>query len=127
MAARDLRIDAYIVRSAEFAMPILEHLRSMVRAACREVEETRKWSMPHVDDRGEMMCSMAAFKGHAVFAFRKGALAPWRACAPGHRRECVQGVQDAKQGATRTRRITTTVGQVVLATSQNWRYDSDGP
>lgn len=127
MAARDPRINAYIARSAEFAKPILEHLRAAVRAACLEVEETMKWSMPHVDDRGEMMCSMAAFKRHAVFAFRKGALATWRAHAPSHRRECVQGVQDAKQGATRTRRIATTIGQAVLGRSPNWRYASDGP
>ena len=47
MAARDPRIDAYIAKSAEFARPILEHLRATVHAACPEVEETLKWSSPH--------------------------------------------------------------------------------
>jgi uncharacterized protein YdeI (YjbR/CyaY-like superfamily) len=74
MATRDPRIDAYIAKSAEFAKPILAHLRAVVHAACPEVEETIKWGMPHFDDRGGMMCSMAAFKGHAVFGFWKGAL-----------------------------------------------------
>lgn len=67
MAKRDPRIDAYIAKSAEFARPILEHLRQVVHVACPDVEETMKWSMPHFDIHGEMMCSMAAFKGRAVF------------------------------------------------------------
>ena len=202
MATRDPRIDAYIAKSAEFAKPILEHLRAVVHVACPDVEETMKWSMPHFDYRGEMMCAMAAFKAHAVFGFwqgalvlgasaqrreamgsfgritsvkelpakrvlvsyvrramalndagikvtravrrrraeavvpadlasalrrTKGALAQWRALAPGHRREYVQWVQDAKQSATRARRIATTVGQVVQGKSQNWRYASGAP
>jgi uncharacterized protein YdeI (YjbR/CyaY-like superfamily) len=38
------------------------------------VEEKMKWSFPHFDYKGEMMCSMAAFKQHAVFGFWKAAL-----------------------------------------------------
>jgi uncharacterized protein YdeI (YjbR/CyaY-like superfamily) len=74
MGKRDLRIDAYIARSAEFAKPILAHIRDIVHAACPEVEETMKWSFPHFDYRGEMMCSMAAFKAHCAFGFWKGSL-----------------------------------------------------
>ena len=33
-----------------------------------------KWSFPHFDYKGEMMCSMAAFNQHAVFGFWKAAL-----------------------------------------------------
>ena len=198
MAKRDPRIDAYIARSAEFAKPILEHLRAVVHAACPDVEETMKWSMPHFDYRGAMMCSMAAFKGHAVFGFWKGALvlcanaqrrdamgsfgritnvkelpakkvlvgyvrkamklndagiklarpkkhktaapampadltaalkkskgawARWQAFSPGHRREYVAWVVEAKQDATRARRIATTVSQVAEGKSQNWKYE----
>ena len=48
MGTRDDRVDAYIARSAEFARPILEHLRALIHAACPEVEETMKWSFPHL-------------------------------------------------------------------------------
>ncbi|MGH8158214.1 MAG: YdeI/OmpD-associated family protein [Rhodanobacter sp.] len=69
MASHDPRIDAYIAKSAEFARPILEHLRAVVHAACPEVEESLKWSFPHFGYKGAMMCSMAAFKQHCSFGF----------------------------------------------------------
>jgi len=69
MASHDPRIDAYIAKSAEFARPILEHLRAVVHAACPEVEETLKWSSPHFGYKGSMMCSMAAFNQHCSFGF----------------------------------------------------------
>jgi uncharacterized protein YdeI (YjbR/CyaY-like superfamily) len=69
MSSHDPRIDAYIAKSAEFARPILEHLREVVHAACPEVEENMKWSFPHFGYKGAMMCSMAAFKQHCGFGF----------------------------------------------------------
>ncbi|MEO6324874.1 MAG: DUF1801 domain-containing protein, partial [Thermoanaerobaculia bacterium] len=42
----DPRFDAYIAKSAEFAQPVLRHLRKLVHEACPEVEETMKWSSP---------------------------------------------------------------------------------
>ena len=51
MATKDSRIDAYIAKSADFAKPILKHLRKVVHAGCPQVEETIKWSMPHFDYR----------------------------------------------------------------------------
>lgn len=74
MGTRDPRVDAYIEKSADFARPILKHLRKIVHTACPEVEETMKWSFPHFDYKGEMMCSMASFKGHCAFGFWKGSL-----------------------------------------------------
>lgn len=73
MGKKDPRVDAYIERSADFAKPILRHLRTVVHAACPDVEETMKWSMPHFDYRG-MFCGMAAFKAHCTFGFWRGAL-----------------------------------------------------
>src|SRR5450432_2902091 len=73
MGTRDARVDAYIARSADFAQPILTHLREVVHAACPDVEEAMKWSFPHFLYKG-MLCSMAAFKQHAAFGFWKGAL-----------------------------------------------------
>ena len=70
MGTRDKRIDAYIRRQADFARPILQHLREVVHEACPEVVETLKWSMPSFEYKG-LLCGMAAFKQHAVFGFWK--------------------------------------------------------
>jgi uncharacterized protein YdeI (YjbR/CyaY-like superfamily) len=69
----DPRIDAYIAKSAPFARPILEYLRSVVHTACPAVEESIKWGMPSFVYRGKLMCGMAAFKQHATFGFWQGA------------------------------------------------------
>ncbi|HMO81091.1 MAG TPA: YdeI/OmpD-associated family protein [Pyrinomonadaceae bacterium] len=73
MPTTDPRIDAYIEKSAEFAQPILKHLRKLVHKACPDVEETMKWSMPHFDFKGPL-CNMAAFKKHCAFGFWKQTL-----------------------------------------------------
>ncbi len=73
MGKKDPRVDAYIEKSADFAKPILRHIRSVVHAACPEVEETLKWSFPHFVHQG-MLCHMAAFKAHCKFGFWKRAL-----------------------------------------------------
>ena len=70
----DPRIDAYIDRQADFAKPILRHLRETVHAACPDCEETLKWSSPTFMYRGEMLAGMAAFKQHATFGFWRGSL-----------------------------------------------------
>jgi uncharacterized protein YdeI (YjbR/CyaY-like superfamily) len=69
----DKRIDDYISKSADFAKPILNHLRKIIHVACPQVEETIKWGFPHFGYKG-MMCSMAAFKQHCAFGFWKAAL-----------------------------------------------------
>jgi uncharacterized protein YdeI (YjbR/CyaY-like superfamily) len=73
VGTRDTRIDAYIAKSADFARPILTHIRDVVHGACPDVEETMKWSFPHFQYKG-MLCSMAAFKEHCSFGFWKGSL-----------------------------------------------------
>ena len=70
----DPRIDAYIDRQADFAKPILRHIRDVVHAACPDCEEGMKWSSPHFLYRGEMLAGMAAFKQHATFGFWRGSL-----------------------------------------------------
>lgn len=72
--AKDKRIDAYIAKSADFAKPILKHFRELVHKACPDVEETMKWSFPHFDYKGGVMCSMAAFKQHCAVSFWKASL-----------------------------------------------------
>ena len=73
MGAHDPRVDAYIDASADFARPILAHLRAVVHDACPDVEETIKWGFPHFTRHG-IVCSMASFKAHCAFGFWKGAL-----------------------------------------------------
>lgn len=73
MAKKDERIDAYIEKSADFAKPILTHIRKLVHEACPEIEETMKWSMPFFDYKGTV-CNMAAFKQHCSFGFWKASL-----------------------------------------------------
>jgi uncharacterized protein YdeI (YjbR/CyaY-like superfamily) len=66
-------VDAYIARSAPFAQPILEYIRSVVHEACPDVEETVKWSMPHFMYHG-ILGGMSAFKAHCAFGFWKRGL-----------------------------------------------------
>jgi uncharacterized protein YdeI (YjbR/CyaY-like superfamily) len=73
MGTRDPRIDAYIEKSADFAKPILRHIREVVHSAVPDVEETLKWSMPTFM-HGGILCGMAAFKQHAAFNLWKGSL-----------------------------------------------------
>jgi uncharacterized protein YdeI (YjbR/CyaY-like superfamily) len=73
MAQKDPRIDAYIAKSADFAQPVLRHLRELVHRVCPDVQETMKWSAPHFMYKG-MLCGMASFKTHCTFGFWKGSL-----------------------------------------------------
>jgi uncharacterized protein YdeI (YjbR/CyaY-like superfamily) len=73
LGQKDPRVDAYISKAADFAKPILEEIRARVHAACPDVEETIKWSMPAFDYKGPL-CGMAAFKQHCVFGFWKSPL-----------------------------------------------------
>ena len=73
MPTLDPRVAAYIERSAEFARPILNHIRKLVHNACPDITETMKWSFPHFDHKGTV-CSMASFKQHCAFGFWKQSL-----------------------------------------------------
>ena len=73
MATTDPFVDEYIEKSKDFAKPILNHIRSLVHAACPDVVETKKWSFPHFDYKG-MMCSVASFNEHCAFGFWKQSL-----------------------------------------------------
>jgi uncharacterized protein YdeI (YjbR/CyaY-like superfamily) len=68
----DPRIDAYIAKQADFARPILDHLRRLVHEAVPEAEETIKWGMPFFTLKGRPLANMAAFKAHAAFGLWQG-------------------------------------------------------
>ena len=74
MPTTDARIDAYIDKKAEFAKPIMKHLRQLVHKACPDVQETIKWGMPFFDYKGSVLCCIAAFKEHCSFSFWKAKL-----------------------------------------------------
>ena len=73
MGKKDPRVDAYISKSADFAQPILTHIRKLVHKADPDMEETVKWGMPSFNHDG-IVCQMAAFKQHCALGFWKGKL-----------------------------------------------------
>ena len=198
MPNRDPRIDAYIEKSADFAKPILTHVRSVIHSACPDVEETIKWGMPHFEYKG-MLGGMAAFKEHCAFGFWKHSLvtgdttkgreamggfgrltkvsdlppkatlasyvkkamqlneenvprpktkspkgprkeipvpdyfvaalkkngkaqAAFDAFSPSHRYEYLEWITDAKQEATRQRRMSQAIKWISEGKARNWRY-----
>lgn len=66
---KDPRVDAYIAGKADFARPILSHLRELIHTRHPEIEEAIKWSMPAFMYKGRPLANMAAFKAHAAFGF----------------------------------------------------------
>jgi hypothetical protein len=73
MPDKDPRIDAYIEKSADFAKPIMTHLRKLIHKASPKINENIKWSMPAFEYKG-LVCGFAAFKQHATFGFWKHSL-----------------------------------------------------
>lgn len=73
MPNKDPRVDAYIEKSADFAKPILTHLRKLIHKASPNVSETVKWSMPAFEYKG-LVCNLASFKQHCAFGFWKQSL-----------------------------------------------------
>jgi len=73
MPNKDPRIDAYIEKSADFAKPIMTHLRRLIHKASPKITENIKWSMPAFEYKG-LVCGFAAFKHHCTFGFWKESL-----------------------------------------------------
>ncbi|WP_457128079.1 YdeI/OmpD-associated family protein [Mucilaginibacter sp. HD30] len=70
MEKYDPRVDAYIEKAADFAKPILLHVRQLVHGAAPQITETVKWGMPFFDYKGPV-CQIASFKQHCAFGFWK--------------------------------------------------------
>lgn len=90
MEKYDERVDSYINSAAEFARPILRHLRALIHEASDEITETIKWGFPHFEYKGTV-CSMASFKAHCAFGFWKSALLADPARILGKEREQAMG------------------------------------
>lgn len=74
MSTRNPKVDQYIAKSAEFARPILTHIREVVHAAAPGIAEEIKWGFPFFTHDGEIVCAMQGFKAHCGLHFWKGAL-----------------------------------------------------
>lgn len=61
-------VDAYIAKSADFARPILRHVRKLMHQGDRRITETIKWGVPAFEHAG-IVAMMAAFKRHVAFGF----------------------------------------------------------
>src|ERR1700678_3393142 len=68
-AATSPKVDAYIAKAAEFAQPLLTHLRGLAHKACPDVVEEIKWSRPFFLHGGVILCNVSAFKQHCSFGF----------------------------------------------------------
>lgn len=71
MAQFNKKVDQYISNSADFAKPILEHLRQIIHDTCPDVEEDIKWGTPHYGYKGDHLVMMAGFKNHCSFSLYK--------------------------------------------------------
>ena len=65
---RNPAVDAYVAKSADFAQPILRHVRALMHRGCPRIEETIKWGVPAFERDG-IVAMMAAFKRHVAFGF----------------------------------------------------------
>ncbi|WP_345777718.1 YdeI/OmpD-associated family protein [Sphingomicrobium clamense] len=65
-------MDAYLAKSADFARPILVHLRERAHAAAPEAAEDIKWGAPAFVANGQILFIMAAFKAHVAVNFWRG-------------------------------------------------------
>jgi uncharacterized protein YdeI (YjbR/CyaY-like superfamily) len=68
------QVTAYLADCAEFARPIMNHLRQLLHATCPSVVEQIKWGILHFDYHGDMMCIFAAHAKHCSFTFFKQAI-----------------------------------------------------
>ncbi len=67
--AKAKNTEEYIANAAEFAQPILRHLRSILLDTLPELEEQIKWQYPCFLYKGKILCHIASFKAHCSFSF----------------------------------------------------------
>lgn len=66
--------DSYAATARPFARAIFTHLRGLIRARCPDATEAIKWSYPHFEYSGDVLCIFAAYNTHCAFTFYKDAL-----------------------------------------------------
>lgn len=68
------KVTEYIGKAADFAQPILNHLRAIIFEACPDAEEDIKWGTPHYGYKGDHLVMMAGFSKHCSFSLYKAEL-----------------------------------------------------
>jgi hypothetical protein len=126
MKNRSPAFNAYIAKAAPFARPILQKLRELFHEACPDIEETMKWSHPHFDYRG-LVGGMAAFKQHVSFGFWKGKLLKdphglFSTMENAGMSGAIEWLTEAKQEATRDKRLATAIEWIAEGKPRNWKY-----
>ena len=58
----------------------------------------------------------------AAFKKNKTAAATWAKFPPGHRREYIEWITDAKRPETRAKRLATTLEWLTAGKPRNWQY-----
>jgi uncharacterized protein YdeI (YjbR/CyaY-like superfamily) len=66
-AGRISAVDAYISKAADFAQPVLRHLREVLHEGAPGVVEEMKWSRPFFVYKGVILGNISAFKEHCSF------------------------------------------------------------
>lgn len=74
MSNQNKKVDEYIFKMADFAKPILTHLRQIIFETCPDVEEDIKWGILHYAYKGDHLVMMAGFKQHCSFSLYKAEL-----------------------------------------------------
>ncbi len=73
MRNKNNRIDEYIENAADFAKPVMHHLRELIHIACPDVIANIKWSTPSFEYKG-LLCGFGAYKNYCMFGFWKSSL-----------------------------------------------------
>ena len=132
MGTRDKRVDAYIAKYADFARPILAHIRDVVHEGCPDVEETIEWGFPNFQSgrsdeaMGQFgrIAKLSELPADVLAALEKTkkAQAAFDRFPPSHKREYVEWIVGAKADETRQRRIARTIEWVAEGKPRNWKY-----
>lgn len=67
--AKAKNTEEYVANAAEFAQPILRHLRSIILDTLPELDEQIKWQYPCFLYKGKILCHFASFKAHCSLGF----------------------------------------------------------
>ena len=65
-------VDAYMAGLSDFARPMIERIRKIIRKSAPQLEEIIRWGSPSYKGRG-LVCAFGAFKSHVVLVFWRGA------------------------------------------------------
>jgi uncharacterized protein YdeI (YjbR/CyaY-like superfamily) len=100
-------------------LPPEKELLALVKAAARLNEEGLKVPRAKKPPKAELSTPPALT---AALKKNKKAQAAFDAFSPSHRREYVEWIAEAKQEATRERRIATAIEWLTEGKSRNWKY-----